>query len=69
MRISNLGLVMGGVHLAELGLGTTSDLLGAQLHELLLQLIQLLLEVLFVLAPKLGSLDLARRLHFHRQCV
>jgi hypothetical protein len=50
------------VHLAQLGLGTTGDLLGAQGHELLLEIIKLLLEVLLVLAPELLASDLAGRL-------
>ena len=41
---------------------TTGDLLCSQLHELLLQLVELLLQILLVLAPKLGGLDLAGRL-------
>lgn len=53
---------MANVHLAQLGLGTTGDLLGAQGHELLLEIIKLLLEVLLVLAPELLASDLAGRL-------
>lgn len=49
-------------HLAQLRLGTTGNLLGAQSHELLLELIELLLEILLVLAPKLLGSDLAGRL-------
>jgi len=49
-------------HLAQLGLGTTGNLLGAQGNELLLELIELLLEILLVLAPKLLGSDLAGRL-------
>lgn len=49
-------------HLGELGRSTTSNLLGAELDQLGLQLIKLLLEILLVLSPKLGSLDLAGRL-------
>ena len=49
-------------HLAQLGLGTTGNLLGAQGHELLLEIIELLLEVLLVLAPELLASDLAGRL-------
>lgn len=53
---------LSNVHLAQLGLGTTGNLLGAQGHELLLKLIELLLEVLLVLAPELLASDLAGRL-------
>lgn len=53
---------MSNVHLAQLGLGTTGNLLGAQGHELLLEIIKLLLEVLLVLAPELLASDLAGRL-------
>lgn len=59
------GIGIGGLldaHLAQLRLGTTGDLLGAQSHELLLELIELLLEILLVLAPKLLGSDLAGRL-------
>lgn len=50
------------VHLAQLRLGTTSDLLGPQLHKLGLEVVELLLQFLLVLAPELGGLDLAGRL-------
>jgi hypothetical protein len=53
---------LSNVHLAQLRLGTTGDLLGAQGHELLLEIIKLLLEVLLVLAPELLASDLAGRL-------
>ena len=53
---------LSNVHLAQLGLGTTGNLLGAQGNELLLQLIELLLEIILVLAPKLLGSDLAGRL-------
>ena len=53
---------LSNVHLAQLGLGTTGNLLGAQGHELLLEIIKLLLEVLLVLAPELLASDLAGRL-------
>lgn len=51
------------VHLVQLALSTTGDLLSPELDELLLQLIALLLQLLLVLAPELRSLDLAGRLH------
>lgn len=50
------------VHLAELRLRAASNLLCPQLHQLALQFIQLLPQVLLVLAPKLRSPNLSRRL-------
>ena len=49
-------------HLGELGSGSTSDLLGAELAELSLQLAELLLEILLVLGPEGTSLDFSGRL-------
>ena len=62
-RISPRGV---GLHLVELGAGR-GDLLDAELTELSLELTELLGELVLVLAPKLGSLNLARRL-FHKHC-
>lgn len=45
------------VHSGELGGGTSSDLLGAELNKLGLELIKLLLQVLLVLAPEGAGLD------------
>ncbi len=49
-------------HLGELGSGTTSDLLGAELAELSLELTELLGEVLLVLGPEGTGLDFGRLL-------
>jgi hypothetical protein len=46
----------------ELALGTTGDLLGAELNQLGLQLLELSLELILVLAPELAGLDLSGRL-------
>jgi hypothetical protein len=50
------------VHSGELALGTTGNLLGAELDQLGLQLLELSLELILVLAPELASLDLSGRL-------
>jgi hypothetical protein len=50
------------VHSGELALRATGNLLSAELDELGLQLLQLSLELILVLAPELGSLDLGGRL-------
>lgn len=50
------------VHLRELAARTTSDFLCPQLHELGLEVLELLLEVFLVLAPELGGSDFAGRL-------
>lgn len=50
------------VHSGELALGTTGDLLGAELNQLGLQLLELSLELILVLAPELAGLDLSGRL-------
>lgn len=47
-------------HSVGLGRSTAGDLLDAELVELGLQLLELLGEVLLVLAPELSSLDLGR---------
>jgi hypothetical protein len=50
------------VHSGELALGTTGNLLSAELDQLGLQLLELSLELILVLAPELASLDLSGRL-------
>lgn len=50
------------VHSGELALGTTGDLLGAELDELGLQFLELSLELILVLAPEGLGLDLSGRL-------
>lgn len=55
------------VHLVELGLRTAGNLLCPQLHQLALELVELLLQLLLVLAPELGGLDLAGGLSRARQ--
>jgi len=47
------------IHLGELGRVTTSNLLCAKSNKLLLGLLELLVEVLLALSPKLGCLDLS----------
>jgi hypothetical protein len=49
-------------HLGELGSVATSDLLGAELAELSLELAELLLQVLLGLSPEGSSLDFSGRL-------
>lgn len=61
-KIGGGGHVWIDVHLVQLALSTTGNLLGPQLDELLLQLIALLLQLLLVLAPELVGLDFAGRL-------
>lgn len=50
------------IHLVELRRSTASNLLSAQLHELGLQVIELLLKLLLVLSPERRGLDFAGRL-------
>lgn len=50
------------VHLVEFRLCATSNLLCPQLNQVLLEIIELLPQLLLVLAPKLGCLDLSGRL-------
>lgn len=52
------------LHPGELGGSAAGDLLSAQLDQLLLEVLKLLLKVVFALAPELGSLNLSGRLHF-----
>lgn len=52
----------------ELALGTTGDLLGAELDELGLQFLELSLELILVLAPEGLGLDLSGR-HFRCELV
>ncbi len=47
------------IHSGQLRLRAAGNLLCAQLHELLLQIIQLLPQFILVLAPKLCGLDFA----------
>lgn len=49
-------------HLGQLGSGTSSDLLGAELAELSLELTKLLGEILLVLGPEGTGLDFSGRL-------
>lgn len=49
-------------HLVQFALRTAGNLLCPQLHELLLLLLELLAQVLLVLAPELRGLNLAGRL-------
>lgn len=49
-------------HLGQLGSGTSSDLLGAELAKLSLELIKLLGEILLVLGPEGTGLDFSGRL-------
>lgn len=56
---TNIGGV-GYAHSLSLGGGTGGDLLNAELVELQLQLLELLGELILVLAPELTSLDLGR---------
>lgn len=55
--------VEGVVHLVELRGSAASNLLCAQLHQLGLQVIELLLELVLVLAPKRRGLDFSGGLH------
>jgi hypothetical protein len=52
-------------HLGELGGGSTRNLLGAELTKLSLELSELLLEVLLVLAPERAGLNFCGRLTHH----
>lgn len=54
------GKAISNAHSLGLRRGTASDLLDAELAELLLQLLQLLGEIILVLSPELTSLDLGR---------
>ena len=54
--------VLQNVHLVELRLCTSCDLLRPQLNELGLEVFQLLLELILVLAPELRCLDFSGRL-------
>ena len=45
------------VHSGQLRLGAAGDLLCSQLHELRLELIELLLQVVLVLSPERSDLD------------
>lgn len=49
-------------HLGELGCGSSSNLLGAELAELSLELTELLGEILLVLGPEGTGLDFSGRL-------
>ena len=52
----------GDIHFVQFRLSTTRNLLRPQLHELLLEVIELLLQFILVLAPELRGLDFAGRL-------
>ena len=56
------------VHLCELRRCTAGNLLCSELNELLLEFLELLLEIVLVLAPELGRLDLSGRLP-HISCI
>lgn len=55
-------IILSHVHLVQLGSSATSNLLCPELDELLLEVVELLLELLLVLAPERLSLDLSGRL-------
>ena len=53
---------IGAVHFGQFRLSTAGDLLRPQLYGLLFEIIELLLQFIFVLAPELRSLDFGCRL-------
>jgi hypothetical protein len=59
-RIVGIGMSVEYAHPQGLGRSTVGDLLNAEVVELSLQLLELLGELLLVLAPELTSLDLGR---------